>query len=190
MSNPEQQGVMVVVELGKDLLNHFSVSEWNAFMVDLMVRNLIPTCWEAGKSPPPITVDLNFRRLQRAHYRLDGIDLSLCFLDHADFSQTSLKNARLGSGKNVSYRGARLQGADFRGIEISGNDFTDCIGVEPAMFEGAYYDPDNPPKGLPPEVLAVCVGDEETAVRPTSGQSFPTESPLHACVTIQRVPTE
>jgi hypothetical protein len=194
MSNPDQneqpKGIMVVVELRDGLLNHFSVAEWNAFMADLMSRDLIPAVWASGKRPPPVTVDLNFKGLQRAHYRLDGIDLSLCYLDHANFTGASLKNARLGAGKQVSYRGARLQGADFRGIEISGNDFTDSQGTDPAMFQGAYYAPDNPPKGLPPEVLAVCERDEATAVRPTSGQSVPTESPLRACVTIQRIPME
>jgi hypothetical protein len=64
------------------------------------------------------------------------------------------------------------------------------------MFGEAYYDPANPPVGLSPEVLAVCVCDEdEKADRPQmpssiDDKSFPTESPLRACVTIQRIPME
>jgi len=184
---------MVVVEFDRGLLNHFTVASWNVFMEDLQTRGLIPACWEDGQRPPPVTVELDFRRLQRAHYKMDGIDLSLCHLDESDFTMTSLKNARLGSGRNVIYRGARLHGADFKGVEISGNDFTDCQGVKPALFEGAYYDPSNPPKGLPPEVLAVCLCDDDEPARlPRERRSIQhdAESPLRACVTIQQIPVE
>ena len=188
----QPRGVMVVIEFDRSLLNHFTVAEWNAFVADLMARDLIPAVWTDGDRPPPITVVFDFRRLLRAHYRLDGIDLRLCYHDNADFIGASLKNARLGFGKNACYRGARLHGADFQGIEISGCDFTDCLGVEPAMFAGAVYHPANPPKGLPPEVLAVC--EEETgepsprpyrASKPTS-RTYYTESPLRCCATIQK----
>lgn len=189
--NGQPRGVMVVIEFDKGLLQHFDVASWNVFVADLLSRDLIPAVWTDG-APPPITVVFDFRRLMRAHYKMDGIDLSLAYLDHADLTQASLKGARLGFGKNVSYRGARLHGADFKGIEISGCDFTDSAGVEPLSFAGAYYAPDNPPKGLPAEVLAVCeeeTGDPSPRPRRASDQvdkSYYTESPLRACVTIQK----
>ena len=151
----------IIVELHKDLLGHFDVPSWNSFVANLVERRLLSICWSRWESPPLLVVMIDFRGLRRVHYRLDGIDLRHCWLADADFTEASLRNARLGCGRNVCYKGARLHGADFRHVEISGCDFTDCLGIETALFAGAVYDPENPPKGLPPEVLVRCRPEAE-----------------------------
>jgi hypothetical protein len=183
--------MQIIVEFDRSLLSHFTVSEWNAFIDDLMARDLIPPTWSEGERPPPMGVMVNFRNLQRAHYRLEGINLSMCWLEGADFTEANLKHAQLGCGRNVCYRGARLDHADC-GVEISGCDFTDATGLDTAKFKGAVYDPANPPIGLPPEVLAVCKAEADPPADPRqpSNPQEPTgmsESPLRACVTIQKI---
>lgn len=182
----------IVVEFDRSLLSHFSVSAWNDFIDGLMAMNLTPITWSPGERPPPLGVLLDFSRLQRAHYRLDGIDLSMCWLEDADFTGASLKGARLGCGKNVSYRQARLDLADFSdGVEISGCDFTDATGLETALFDGASYGLADQPKGLPPEILAVCKAKADAPPADPQKVSAPrhlSEVPLRACVTIHATP--
>ena len=77
--------MQVIVEISKDLLQSFSVAEWNAFVEELSAHGLIPTIWAPGEKPPPLGIMLDFRGLRRGHYRLTGIDLSLCSLEGASF---------------------------------------------------------------------------------------------------------
>jgi len=90
----------VIVEFDKSLLTHFSsVEQFNGFISGLSAMNLAPTVWSSGERPPPFGVTLDFSGLRRAHYRLDGIDLSLCWLADSDFEGASLKNAQMGTSK-------------------------------------------------------------------------------------------
>jgi hypothetical protein len=157
----------IMIEFDRSLLQHFNVSAWNEFVEALGRRELIPTVWAPGERPPPVGIMFNFSRLKRRHYILDGIDLTLCSLDNADFEGASLKGAQLGCGRNVCYRGARMDaGTDFRNIEITACDFTGGIGLELAIWDGAVYDQGNPPIGLPPEVLAKCKAAPPEPVAP------------------------
>jgi len=153
---------VVVVEFDRSLLGHFTtVPQWNAFVADLMARELIPPSYFPGQRPDPVAVMIDFSGLRRPHHNLDRIDLRMCWLEDADFSGASLRDARMCCGRNVRYAGARLHGADFREVEVSGCDFTGCSGLDAANFVGAVFDPANPPVGVPPEVLAVCEPEAE-----------------------------
>ena len=194
------RAIQVVIEFDKALFGHVvgerGVAGWNAFAGCLFERRLLAACWPPAERPPPLVALLDFRGLRRAHYRLDGIDLRLCWLERADFTGASLRGARLGCGRDVSYRGARLHGADFRHVEISGCDFTGCLGIEAALFEGAIYDPANPPVGLPPELLAACKPEAEPPPADRRQPSNPAgpagfrQAPLRCLATIHLVPME
>lgn len=183
----------IVLEFDKGLLQHFDVKQWNSFMSDLLSKDLTPPLYTPGERPHPVSVMLDFHGLRRAHYRLDGINLSLCWLERADFTGASLRNARLGCGRNVCYRGARLHGADFRDVEISGCDFSDAIGLAPEMFLGAAYDPANPPIGLSQDILAVCRAESEPPASDPRAPSNPQEptgfrqAPLRCHATIHTI---
>ena len=196
MNEDGKTAIQIIVEFDRSLLSHFTVSTWNSFINDLMSANLIPPIWSQGERPPPVAVMLDFSRLQRRTYRLDGINLVFCWLENADFTGASLKNARLGCGRNVSYRNCRVDNADFALVEISGCDFTGCTGIETARFDNAVYDPANPPIGLPAEILARCKPDAKPPPENPRTPRNPKEpscyavSPLRACVTIHSVPVE
>ena len=186
----------IIIEFRADLLGHFDVPSWNAFVNALFERRLLSACWSRTESPPLLVMMLDFRGLRRARHRLDGIDLRHCWLERADFTGASLKNAKLGCGRNVCYKGARLHGADFRHVEISGCDFSGCLGIESAMFDGAVYDPANPPVGLPPELLAACKPEAEPPPSDPRRPSNPMEpmwfrqDPLKCHATIHVAPME
>ena len=195
-TNGNKVVMQIVVEFDKSILSRFDVSGWNHFAQNLVEYRLIPPMWESGECPPPLGVLLDFSGLKRMNYRLDGIDLSMCWLGDADFTGASLKNAQLGCGRNVSYRACRLHGADFTGIEISGCDFSDATGMETAQFDGAIYDPANPPKGLPADILAKCLPDAPPPPvnpreprNPAEPSGF-TVMPLRCMATIHTVPVE
>src|ERR1035437_6033215 len=130
----------IIIEFRADLLGHFDVPGWNAFADALFERPLLSACWSRGERPPLLVVLLDFRGLRRARHKLDGIDLRHCWLERADFTGASLRNSKMGCGRNTSYRGARLHGPNFRHVEISGCDFSGAAGLESAMFDGAAYD--------------------------------------------------
>ena len=192
----QEMTATIIIELRADLLGHLDVPSWNAFVNALFERRLLSACWSPKERPPLLVMMLDFRGLRRARYKLDGIDLRHCWLADADFTGASLRNAKLGCGRNVCYKGARLHGADFRHVEISGCDFTDCQGFDAALFDGAAYDPANPPKGLPSEALAVCRSDAEpppTDRRQPTNPAEPTwfrQSPLRCHATIHMAPME
>ena len=196
MADGKKVVMQVVVEFDKSLLSRFDVSGWNHFVQNLMAHKLIPPMWVSDERPSPLGVLLDFSGLQRMNYRLDGIDLSMCWLENADFTGASLKNAQLGCGRNVSYRACRLYGADFTGIEISGCDFSDATGMETALWDGAVFDPANPPKGLPENILAKCLPDAspppENPREPRNPQEPTgfTVMPLKCVATIHTVPVE
>ena len=186
----------IIIEFHHELLGHFNVPEWNAFVAGLVERRLLSICWSRTERPPLLVMMIDFRGLRRAHYKLDGIDLRHCWLADADFTGASLRNAWMGCGRNACYKGARLHGADFRHVEISGCDFTDATGIETAMFDDAMYDPANPPKGLPPEVLAVCKPEAEPPPADRRQPTNPVEptwfrqAPLKCQATIHMMPME
>ena len=186
----------IIVEFRSDLLGHFDVPAWNAFIADLFERRLLAACWSRTERPPPLVALVDFRGLRRARHKLDGIDLRHCWLERADFTEASLRNSKMGCGRNASYRGARLHGADFRHVEISGCDFSGAAGLESAMFDGAAYDPANPPVGLPLELFARCKPEAEPPPSDPRRPSNPKEpawfrqSPLRCHATIHVAPME
>jgi len=186
----------IIVEFRGDLLGHFDVPAWNAFVAGLFDRRLLAACWSRTERPPPLVILIDFRGLRRARYKLDGIDLRHCWLERADFTEASLRNSKMGCGRNVSYRGSRLNEADFRHVEISGCDFSGCQGIETALFDGAVYDPANPPLGLPPEALARCKPEADAPPldrRQPDNPKEPTwfrQEPLRCCATIHMAPME
>ena len=152
---------VVVLEFDKSLFGHYTVAQFSAFTADLLARGLIPPAYSPGRRPDPLAVMIDFTGLRLPRHILDGIDLRMCWLADADLTGSSLRNARMGESRNVSFKSCRLDHADFREVEISGCDFSGATGLETAMFEGAVYCPTNPPKGLPPEIFAVCKPEAE-----------------------------
>jgi hypothetical protein len=192
MSGDENGGstrtaMQVLVEIDKSLLQHFDVKSWNEFAAQLSKHGLLPTGWAPGERPPPVAILLDFRRLQRAHYKLTGINLSLCWLEGACFEGACLKGARLGCCPNANFRDARLQGADFSDCDVSGCCFVGAQ-LHDADFTGATYDPASPPTGLPPDVLAICAAEAPEQPSSTKPQQRAGERPLRATVTISEVP--
>ena len=145
----------VLVEFDRSLMSHFTVEQFNALVDGLSEMHQAPTVWEAGSVPPPFGVTFDFSRLQRAHYRLDGIDLSLCWLADSNFTGASLKDAQMGCCPRTSFRNARLQGADFTLCDISDCDFAGAE-LEGTIFDGAVYAVGHEPVGLPTATLALC----------------------------------
>src|ERR1035437_2411792 len=91
----------IIVEFRHDLLGHFDVPGWNAFVARLFERRLLAACWSRTDRPPPLVALIDFRGLRRAHHRLDNVDFRYCWLQDADFTGASLRNARLGCGREV-----------------------------------------------------------------------------------------
>ncbi len=188
----------VIVEFDGTLMSHFSsVAQFNGFISGLSAMNLAPTVWSSGERPPPFGVTLDFSRLQRAHYRLDGINFAdaCCWLADSDFEGASLQNAQMGCCPRASFRQARLQGADFTLCDISDCDFT---GAELAgtIFTGAVYAVGHEPVGLPTEILALCKPEAmPPPVNPRTPENpreptGPTVAPLKCSATIHAVPME
>jgi len=192
--NNGERAIQIVVEFDKGLLQHFDVDQWNAFVNGLFEQVLLAACWSPSERPPLLVMLLDFKGLRRAHYHLDGIDLRLCWLQDADFTRASLRGAKLGCGRDISYRGARLHCADFRHVEISGCDFSGATGLDTAHFDGTTYDPENPPKGLPQEILAYCTPNADPPPTNCRQRSNPQEpmgfqqAPIRCCATIHRIP--
>ena len=178
--------MQVVVELDRSLLQHMDVRQWNEFVGELARLNMVPIVWSMGERPPPVGIMFDFRALRRAHYKLNGIDLTVCDLEGANFEGAWLKSAKLGSCPGANLRNARLQGAAFRG-DVSAADFTGAE-LHDADFRDAYYFANRAPVGLPPEVLATCKAEPENAPDDAGGPPVPAEQPLRACVTITQVP--
>lgn len=185
---------MVVVDFRADILQHFDVPAWNDYMAKLTSINLVPGDWAAGSRPPPLVMMLDFSGLRRAHYHLDGIDLRFCWLEGADFSGASLRDARMGCCRNARFVHSRLHRADFRDVEISGADFSGAYGLDAARFEGSVYWRGNPPAGLPDAVMAVCKPDAEPPPSDGRHPRNPREpqghqqSPLRCAASIHLVP--
>ena len=191
MSGKDETGtrwaMQVVVELDRSLLQHMDVRGWNEFVGELSRLNMVPIAWSKGERPPPVGVIFDFRALRRAHYKLNGIDLTFCDLEGANFEGACLKGALLGSCPGANLRNARLQGAAFRG-DISGADFTGGE-LHDTDFRDAYYFVNRPPLGLPPEVLDACKAEPENAPGDhPDGPPVPAEQPIRATVTISEVP--
>ena len=187
----------VIVEFDKSLLSRFTVAQWNAFVDGLSAMNLAPTVWSSGERPPPFGVTLDFSRLQRAHYRLDGINFAdaCCWLADSDFEGASLKNAHMGCCPRSSFRNARLQGCDFSMCDISDCDFTGAE-LDGTFFTGAVYAVGHEPVGLPTATLALCKPDAmPPPANPRSPENpsepaGPTVAPLRCSATIHSVPME
>ena len=191
----KQMAMQVIVEFDHTLLSRFTVAQWNAFVDALSAMHLAPTVWSSGERPPPFGVNLDFSRLQRAHYRLDGADLSLCWLADADFTGASLKGAQMGCCPKASFRKARLQGADFTLCDVSDCDFTGAE-LEGSIFTDAVYAPGHEPVGLPTATLALCKPEAmPPPVSPRTPENpaepaGPTVAPLRCSATIHAVPME
>ena len=187
------RAAQVVVELGKDLFHQIvaegGVPAWNSFVSDLFKRELLSVAWSPKEIPPPFIVMIDLSGIRLDHRRLDAINLSHCWLEGASFNGSSLRNARLGCGRKVSYRGAWLQGSDFRNVEISGCDFTGSKGIEDALFDCASYD--EPPIGLPPAVMARCIHEPDCGrfASPTGPSEFG-QAPLRCSASFHLIPVE
>ena len=186
----------IIIELDRNLLSHFTVSSWNAFLADLMAKNLISQTWSPGERPPPLGILLNLSHLRRPHYRLVGINLGpSCWLSDADFEGANLERATLGCCPRTNFKRARLAGAFFLGT-ISSCDFTDATGIEEAHWLDASYDAGNPPLGLPSHIMALCQIEPETPKGPREPENPAAEptghtvAPLNACITIHEIPME
>ena len=186
----------IIIELDRNLLAHFTVSAWNAFLADLMAKNLISQTWSPGERPPPLGVMLNLSRLRRPHYRLVGINLGpSCWLADADFEFANLENAMLGCCPRANFKGSRLAGATFFGT-ISSCDFMEATGIEDAHWEEASYTAGNPPIGLPLHIMELCQIEPDPQPKGPREPEIPavptghTVAPLSACITIHNLPME
>ena len=185
----------VLVEFDRSLMSHLSVEQFNALVDGLSEMHLAPTVWEAGSVPPPFGVIFDFSGLRRRNYRLDGVDLSLCWLGDADFEGASLKGAQMGCCPRSCFRNARLQGADFTLCDVSDCDFTGAE-LEGTVFTNATYAVGHEPVGLPTGTLALCKPEATPPpVNPRTPENprepaGPTVAPLRCSATIHNVPME
>ncbi len=187
------RAIQITVEFDKSLFLRIIAEgrhAWNDFVADLFEQKLLGANWSAGEKPPPVVVMLDLSGISLRHKRLDGIDLSQCWLEGADFTGSSLKDSRIGCCPKSNLRRTWLSGASFS--EITGCHFTDAH-LEGVLLDGALYDPADPPKGLPPELLATCRPDPNEPPRSghdriePSGFSF---APIRCRASVHLMPME
>jgi hypothetical protein len=180
----------VMIEFKKDLLSRFDVPGWNRFVEELIDKNILAATWRPGERPPALIAFLDFTGLVMRNRHLDGIHLGIARLDGADFSSSSLRNAKIGCCRGALFTGARLDGADFSLSDVSGADFTDATGLESANFRRTSYFVGNPPVSLPASIIAQCLPDAEPHPTDRGDGSLPRvqsgggESPLRCVATI------
>jgi uncharacterized protein YjbI with pentapeptide repeats len=191
-----ERGILLSLDFNATLFNHIlreaGVPGWNRFATDLFNQNLTAVVWKPTDRPPLLDIGLDFSWLKAQQKNLDGIDLSLCWLQGSNFDQASLKGAKIGCCPKSSFRGTNLQGATF--YEITGCDFTGAY-LDGVVFTDATYDPSDPPIGLTAELRSVCTADaKEVKQNMTHADQEDlagfTEEPLDCSATILLIPVD
>jgi hypothetical protein len=148
----------VKLRFGPDLLvaalDAVGVAGWNNLLRRLRQANVVFSTI-GMEDVPPVIADLNFSGINLGERNLDGIDLRYITLDGADLSKCSLRGARFWCVRHVSFRCSDLSGARFEAPGLSGADFTGAE-LHDATIEDADYCAEDPPIGMPPQMLAIC----------------------------------
>ena len=156
MNTPKGSLVSLHLEIGSDfltvILDKFGVQGWNRWVCAIIQR--LPLTWEAGEEEPPAHIDIDVGEMDFSRRDISGIDLGLVACDGASFEGVSAVGALFGHCRNASFRLADIRDAIFTG-NISGADFTNAR-LDDASFADAYFDDDNPPIGLPPDLVQGC----------------------------------
>ena len=120
------------------------------------VRNIVFCVWGGDSGTPPLAAHLNFSSLVMHGRVLDGIDLRWCELDGADLSGCSLRMAKFVNVLRANFERADLRATVFEGADITGTRFdsADVYGIQ--LKDRVHYNVEEPPTGLPPEMLAQC----------------------------------
>jgi hypothetical protein len=150
---------IVQLEFHADLLLAFlelkdGVKKWNAWVESMTSANILCPCGEDGEPDPIIMAGIDLSGADFSGMNLDNLNLSFASMDRTVNMGTSFRGAQIAGCEGALFHGAHLKGAMLGGC-ISGADFTgaDLEGMEITF---AFYEPDNPPIGLPPEILAQC----------------------------------
>lgn len=183
------RAIQIVVEFGRSLFGlamaNGGIQQWNALMSNLFDRELIFPYWTSAQRPPPLIVMIALSGMDMSHKRLDGINLSFCWMEEVDFTGSSLKGARLGCCPGSCFKDAKLDGASIGG-EISGCSF-EGASLEGVIMDGAGCDPMRPPTGLPSELLAACKPELEL---PRTAGGRDRETHVACCATLHVMPME
>lgn len=131
------------------------VGGWNGLNWRLQRENIVFSTFGMDYIPP-LMAHFDFRGIDLQGRRLDAIDLSCCLLDGANLAGCSLRAARFWWVGHASFRGSSLNTAHFEACNLTGCDFRDADLTGATFDDLMMYLEEDPPLGLPPEVMMCC----------------------------------
>jgi hypothetical protein len=151
---------VIHIEFGAEylvtMLDHFGTDAFNVWLYKMLER--LPLSWEKGCEPPACL----WFAIESADFsgrHIDGLDLGLFDCEGASFQGAIAVGALFGQCRDADFRRTDLRDATFLG-NISGANFTDAI-IDGASFADSYYHADDPPIGLPADLLQGCCLDHD-----------------------------
>jgi hypothetical protein len=162
MNPPDHSPFQLHIDLGQSflltVLDRYGVEGWNRWLQALAVGNFFPQVWGKDEPIPAVLFGLCFGGADLSGRKLDGIKFGMAWHPHTRFDSASLVCAELGCCRNSSFCMADLRQANFEDGDITGCDFCGAI-LDSIRLDGATYDHEDPPIGLPPELLKICRQD-------------------------------
>lgn len=161
------QCTILDIDLGPEVLLGFlnrpnGIEEWNHW-----VQAIAPLVTQgAGCLSEALIVGLDFSSSNLIGMDLDGIHLSLAWLEDVDFSRASLRGAKIGCPVRAVFRGADLAGAMICG-DVTGTDFRGAY-LDSISLEDCGYEQSSPPLGLPDHLLTQCKEDDVEPIKPST----------------------
>ena len=150
------------------MLDRFGADGWNGWQYAVLER--LPMSWSEGADEPPARLWFEAGSADFTGMRLDGADFGLVNCEAARFDRASAVGTMFGTCPRASFRNADLREAVFIG-DITAADFSGAR-LDGVSFVDATYNPDDPPVGLPIELLRDCRAEpieDEPAGWPPAG---------------------
>lgn len=135
-----------------EILNRYGVSGWNAWINAISTQNLTYPSYNTTENPPSIQVDFYLRDIDLSNRELDGIDLTMVYVDGGIFCHSSLYGSKIILANKCVFVGADLRTASFESCDVSGANFTDAM-LDSINWERTFYYKGIPPIGLPEDVM-------------------------------------
>lgn len=168
------------IDLGVDALLPFiqmgqpeGARAWNELVVNLWRSKLLANVWHEHEPEPILVIGVDLSGGDLSHRGLDGYDLSHCWLEGVNFNGSTMQGTLIGCCPRAKFIGSDMLGATISG-DISGVDFTGA-NLQGTRWEDCVYDEDDPPRGLPDNLLKRC-------------RSVPPESPKEPLKRLHTVP--
>lgn len=148
------------IDMGADFIKAFlslphGIKQWNAWVKAAFSSGLLfPSGESLNGEDPLIMLGLDFSGGDFRGLLLDEIDLSMSWLEGADFTGALLRGALIGCCPHAIFKeadlssailGGDISGTNFHGSSLAGSDLGSC-----------FYQRSLPPIGLHPEFLAQC----------------------------------